>query len=137
MSCLIVLFSLLFYQIEDTNEKCPFIMSDDNFKKIKHAKEIIIKEFYDPPKLSELSESIGLSLRKLKTGFKEIYGKPVFQYLLEYKMELAQKLLLDGAYNVNEVSLKLGYSTASHFISAFKKKYGVTPKSYILENYRT
>ena len=34
-------------------------------------------------------------------------------------------------YNVNEVGLKLGYSTASHFIAAFKKKYGTTPKKYL------
>ena len=45
-------------------------------------------------------------------------------------MELAKKLLSDNNYNVNEVSLKLGYSTASHFITAFKNKYGLTPKNF-------
>ena len=34
-------------------------------------------------------------------------------------------------YNVNELSLKLGYSMPSHFIAAFKKKFGTTPKKYI------
>ena len=46
-------------------------------------------------------------------------------------MELARKLLESGAHNVNEVGLKVGYSTASHFISAFKKQYGTTQKKYI------
>ena len=45
-------------------------------------------------------------------------------------MELAKKLLLENSYNVNEVSLKLGYSTSSHFITAFKNKYGLTPKNF-------
>jgi AraC-like DNA-binding protein len=45
-------------------------------------------------------------------------------------MELAKKLLSERKKNVNEVSIKLGYSTASHFIAAFKNKYGVTPKTY-------
>ena len=45
-------------------------------------------------------------------------------------MELAKKLLSDSKNNVNEVSLKLGYSTASHFIAAFKNRYGVTPKMF-------
>ena len=42
-----------------------------------------------------------------------------------------RKLLVSGAYNVNEVGLKIGYSTASHYIAAFKKKYGTTPKKYL------
>ena len=46
-------------------------------------------------------------------------------------MTLAKDLLLEGDYNVNEISLKLGYSNASHFISAFKKDTGVTPKYYM------
>ena len=46
------------------------------------------------------------------------------------KMELAKKLLSENSYNVNEVSIKLGYSTASHFITAFKNKYGLTPKNF-------
>ena len=84
----------------------------------------------NPPTLKDLSFEIDLSLKKLKEGFKKIYGKPVYQFLLEHKMELAKKLLSDSKNNVNEVSLKLGYSTASHFIAAFKNRYGVTPKMF-------
>ena len=54
---------------------------------------------------------------------------PVFTFLLNYKMDFAQKLLLENN-NVSEVSSKLGYSTSSHFIAAFKKKFGITPKQY-------
>jgi AraC-like DNA-binding protein len=84
----------------------------------------------NPPSLVELSEEINLSLKKLKEGFKKIYGKPVYQFLIEHKMELAKKLLSENNFNVNEVSLKLGYSTASHFITAFKNKYGLTPRNF-------
>jgi len=130
------LFSILFdKKRESGDEQCPFIMSDDQIKKIKLAKDIILERFSNPPTLSELSLSTNLSLRKLKQGFKEIYGKPVYQYLLDYKMGLAKKLLIEGDLNVNEVSLKLGYSAASHFISAFKRRFGVTPKSYISNSF--
>ena len=48
-------------------------------------------------------------------------------------------MLDSGKYNVNEVGLKVGYSTASHFIAAFKKKFGITPKNiyshYLRENF--
>ena len=78
------------------------------------------------------SQEIGLSINKLKEGFKQIYGEPVFSFQFDYKMELARQLLASGALNVNEVGLRVGYSTASHFIAAFKKKYGVTPKKFVM-----
>ena len=64
-------------------------------------------------------------------GFKELYGDTIYAYLLDHKMEEARRMLNSQKYNVNEVGLKLGYSTASHFIAAFKKKYGTTPKKYL------
>ena len=85
----------------------------------------------EPPSLQELAYEIELSLKKLKEGFKHIYGDTVYGFLFDYNMEVARKMLNSGVHNVNEVGLKIGYSTASHFISAFKKKYGTTPKKYL------
>ena len=125
------LMSLHFNQPEDADiEQCPFLADELNVQKIKKAKDIIIARMTEPPTLQELSTEINLPLKKLKDGFKQIYGEPVFTFLYDYKMEMACKLLAEGN-NVNEVGLKLGYSTSSHFIAAFKKKYGVTPKKYV------
>ena len=65
-----------------------------------------------------------------QTDFKEFYGDPVFTFLLNYKMELAKKLLQEQQLNVNEIAVHLGYSTSSHFIAAFKRKYKITPKQF-------
>ncbi|MEE9361749.1 MAG: AraC family transcriptional regulator [Cellulophaga sp.] len=127
------LISLYFNRSEETDvEQCPFLVDEDNVKRIREAKEIIISRMAEPPTLVELSEEIGLSLKKLKEGFKQIYGDSVFSFLFDYKMEYARKMLESGKYNVNEVGLKVGYSTASHFIAAFKKKFGTTPKKYVM-----
>ncbi|TYB78830.1 helix-turn-helix transcriptional regulator [Bizionia myxarmorum] len=127
------LLSLYFNRSEDANiEQCPFLADETNVLKIKKAKDIIIARMAEPPSLQELADEIQLSLKKLKEGFKEIYGDTVFSFLFDYKMEVARKLLESGDNNVNEVGLKVGYSTSSHFIAAFKKKYGTTPKKYIM-----
>nr|WP_306456237.1 helix-turn-helix domain-containing protein [Winogradskyella undariae] len=55
----------------------------------------------------------------------------VFSFLFDYKMKVARKLLESNDYNVNEVELRVSYSTGSYFIAAFKKKFGTTPKKYI------
>ncbi|MDA9038119.1 AraC family transcriptional regulator [Flavobacteriaceae bacterium] len=126
------LLSLYFNKNEDPSvEQCPFLIDEENVQKIRKAKKIILERMTDPPSLEALAHEIGLSLKKLKEGFKQIYGDTVFAYLLDHKMEEARRMLDSQKYNVNEVGLKLGYSTASHFIAAFKKKYGTTPKKYI------
>ncbi|MEN3323888.1 AraC family transcriptional regulator [Mariniflexile soesokkakense] len=127
------LLSLYFNRSEDANiEQCPFLVDETNVIKIRKAKDIIIVRMAEPPSLQELADEIGLPLKKLKEGFKQIYGDSVYSFLFDYKMEVARKLLESGDNNVNEVGLKVGYSTASHFIAAFKKKYGTTPKKYIM-----
>jgi len=127
------LLSLYFNKNEDADsEQCPFLVDEDNVRKIRKAKEIILAQMVEPPSLQELAEEIDLSLSKLKEGFKQLYGETVYGYLLTHKMEEARRMLASGKYNVNEVGLKVGYSTASHFIAAFKKKYNTTPKKYLL-----
>jgi AraC-like DNA-binding protein len=127
------LLSLYFNRSEDADvEQCPFLVDETNVIKIRKAKDIIVSRMAEPPSLQELADEIGLSLKKLKEGFKQIYGDSVFSFLFDYKMEVARKLLESGENNVNEVGHKVGYSTSSHFISAFKKKYGTTPKKYIM-----
>jgi len=124
----------LYFQKEETGngEYCPYLVNEGDVSKIRQAKDIIIARMAEPPTLQELSNEIGLNLKKLKEGFKQVYGDTVYSFLFDYKMEFAKKLLEDNQLNVNEVGLQVGYSTASHFIAAFKKKYGTTPKQYVL-----
>ncbi|PCE66535.1 helix-turn-helix transcriptional regulator [Sediminicola luteus] len=127
------LMALYFNKGNDVDvEQCPFLINEDNVQRIRKAKEIMIERMAEPPTLNELATEIGLPLKKLKEGFKQIYGEPVYGFLFDYKMEFARKLLASGQHNVNEVGLKVGYSTASHFIAAFKKKFGTTPKKYLM-----
>ncbi len=127
------LLSLYFNQSEDPNaEQCPFLIDEENVLKIRKAKDIVIANMSEPPGLQELADQVGLNLKKLKMGFKQIYGDSVYSFLFEYKMEYARKLLEEGSHNVNEVGLKIGYSTSSHFISAFRKKFATTPKKYLM-----
>ena len=129
------LLSLHFQKEESTSsEYCPFLVDEENVLKIRKAKEIIISRMAEPPSLQELSTEIGLNLKKLKEGFKQIYGDTVYSFLFDYKMEYSRKPLESNKFNVNEVGLQVGYSSASHFIAAFKKKFGTTPKKHVMSH---
>lgn len=127
------LLSLYFNRPADTDvEQCPFLADEDNVSKIKKAKQIMISRMAEPPTLQELADEINLPINRLKEGFKQVYGDSVFSFLFDYKMEVARQLLATGSHNVNEVGLKIGYSASSHFIAAFKKKFGTTPKKFLM-----
>src|SRR5690606_19148452 len=88
------LLSLYFNRNEEADiEQCPFLVDETNVTKIRRAKDIIISRMAEPPTLLELSEEIGLNLKKLKEGFKQVYGDSVYSFLFDYKMEFSRKLL--------------------------------------------
>jgi AraC-like DNA-binding protein len=126
------LLSLYFSYKEPNTESCPFLNDQETVRKIKHAKEHLLKHVDSPPSIKELAKIAGLNEHQLKAGFKEIYGNSVFAFLLEHRLDHARVLLDTMKYQVNEVAFQTGYTNPSHFIAAFKKKFGVTPKKYLM-----
>ena len=69
------LLSLYFNKNDDPSiEQCPFLIDEENVQKIRNAKDIILARMTHPPSLEELALEIGLPLKKLKQGFKQVYG---------------------------------------------------------------
>ncbi len=128
------LLSLYFSTKKPNTESCPFLNDQETVRKIKHAKEHLLKNLESPPSLKELAKFAGLNEYQLKVGFKEIYGNTVYGYLLDHKLDHSRALLDKGRYQVNEVAYQIGYTNPSHYIAAFRKKYGVTPKKYLMNH---
>jgi AraC-like DNA-binding protein len=124
--------SLYFSEKKPDTENCPFLNDQVVVRKIKNAKDILLKNAESPPGLKELAKMAGLNEYQLKVGFKEIYGNTVYGYLLDHKLENARALLDAQHLQVSEVAFRIGYANTSHFIAAFKKKFGVTPKKYLM-----
>jgi len=124
--------SLYFSTRKPNTESCPFLNDEETVRKIKHAKEHLLRKLDDPPTLKELAKLAGLNEYQLKVGFKEIYGNTVYGYLLEHKLDHSRALLDKGKYQVSQVAYEVGYTNPSHFIAAFKKRFGVTPKKYLM-----
>jgi len=130
------LLSLYFSAQKPNTESCPFLNDEGTVRKIIHAKEYLLKNMDSPPRLKELAKVAGLNGYQLKAGFKEIYGNTVFGYLLDHRLDRAHILLDSRKFKVNEVAYQIGYSNPSHFIAAFRKKFGITPKKYLMNHVR-
>ena len=69
-------------------------------------------------------------------SLKQEFGTTVFQYLFDYRMDLAAHYLLDTSLPIADIGIKLGYDYQSHFCTAFKRKHGVTPMEFRLRRGR-
>jgi AraC-like DNA-binding protein len=81
------------------------------------------------PSQKQLAKEFALSESTLKRHFKAIYGKTMYEYYLEKKMELAKWLLQEKKSSVTETAYMLGYEKVSAFITIFKKYHHVLPGS--------
>lgn len=55
-----------------------------------------------------------------------------FGYLLDYRLGQPRKLLTVDNCRIKEVAVQVGYTYSSHFIAAYKRKYGITPKQHLM-----
>ncbi len=106
---------------------CKFLANEDDRQKIIKAREILIKSIGDPITIKELSRKVAMNECYLKKGFKEMFGTTIFDFYQSQRMEHAKYLLYEKGLSVTEVSVLLGYSSISHFSTAFKKHTGLKP----------
>lgn len=97
------------------------------------AKRIIDSQLALAPSCEELARQVNTSTSKLTKGFSSLFGTSVHAYVIDQRLEKAASLLLESNLNVSQVAILVGYSKASNFAAAFKRKYGVNPKNYKAE----
>jgi AraC-like DNA-binding protein len=79
------------------------------------------------PAIKDLAKELSTSESSLQRHFKSIYGKSVYDYYLDMKMQKAKDLLSQNESNVKQVAYLLGYDDVSSFINTFKKHTGSLP----------
>lgn len=80
--------------------------------------------------IGQLAEEVGMSRSSFAERFKQIVGKPPLTYLIDYRMRLAARYLRLQQNSISRISELVGYSSDSTFSQAFKRVYGVSPRTY-------
>ena len=126
---ILLLYSMdcMFGDKEETSFTCKFLANEADREKIIKAREILLQHIGEPITIKALSRKVAINECYLKKGFKEIFGTTIFDFYQSQRMEHAKYLLYEKGLSVTEVSLLLGYSSISHFSTAFKKHTGLKP----------
>lgn len=114
--------------------KCDTHPDKENFERI--AKAIShMNKFYDSHfSLDDYARLCNMSKFHFIRVFEKISGTSPLEYKNNIRMQHALELLLEKRLIVEEISQKVGFSSASYFSQSFKKKYGVSPKQYQQKN---
>jgi len=91
------------------------------------ARDRLLSDLSRAPSIAELARLSGLSVLKLKRGFRQHYGLGVYGVFLRERMHEARRRLLMDDSSVMQVAAHLGYTNASHFAAAFRRQFGVSP----------
>ncbi len=95
----------------------------------KSARDILLREFRNPPSVEDLSKRVGTNQCKLKQLFHHFFSNTPYGLLLEIRMNNAYQLLETTQCQVSVAADLVGYSHASNFSTAFIKYFGISPKA--------
>ena len=79
----------------------------------------------------DLADAVGLTEKRLNTGFRRVFGATTFDVLRNQRLDHARQALAEGALSRKEVSFRVGYNHVSNFVHAFRARYGAPPAQFI------
>ncbi len=111
-------------------ENCHFQSRSRTEKIIDIVKKYVSEHYNEEVSLSAIADEVSLNQKYLGELFKKEVGVNFGDYLLQYRMDMAEVLLRDVKNRVNEVSYMVGYKDPKYFGKLFKKTTGLSPAEY-------
>ncbi|MCG2586672.1 GlxA family transcriptional regulator [Massilia sp. TS11] len=96
--------------------------------KLSEAVTLMEANIEEPLSADDIAQLVGISRRQLERLFKQYLGSLPSRYYLELRLKRARQLLLDTNYSIVQVGLMCGFSSGSHFSTAFGQLFGNTPR---------
>ena len=98
------------------------------------AQQLLTESFVNPPSLRDLAREVGMSRTSLCTGFRQVLGQSVFDYIEDLRMQRALTLLKEDASSVTAIAHAVGYNHSSSFSVAILRRFGATPSELRRKN---
>jgi transcriptional regulator GlxA family with amidase domain len=96
--------------------------------KLSEAVTLMEANIEEPLATDDIANLVGISRRQLERLFKQYLGSLPSRYYLELRLQRARKLLADSHHSIIQIGLMCGFSSGSHFSTAFGALFGITPR---------
>ena len=80
--------------------------------------------------VEKMCDEVGVSRTQLHRKLKEMTGVPTSEFLRNIRLNEAARLIRERKINITQVSYMVGFANNSHFSTAFKKYFGMSPSEY-------
>lgn len=114
-----------------TPQRCDIGLSLRDQRKLIDARELLRNNLEKTWTIFEVSQTVQLNQKKLKYGFKKLFGYSVYAYFQNARMETARTLLASDQHSITDISLMVGYSNPSRFAKVFRQYYGCSPREFV------
>lgn len=112
-------------------EMADMDIDKDELKIAMDAKEILLKDFANPPKIEYLAKLCATNKTKLNKVFQNVYKITIGNYIKKLRLEKANLLLQEQSLTIGEVAKEVGYLHQGNFSRLFFEKYHVHPKDLL------
>ena len=103
------------------------VFDPKTLERVGRVKQIIDQSPYNPLDIDALARAAAMNRTKLRSSFKQAYGTTLSDYRATLLLERADRLLKESGATVQQAAHRAGYATASSFIVAYKRHFGIRP----------
>lgn len=114
----------------DARDRAAPALAEHETAALRRVPELLWRERHAPPTLAELARMSSMSVRRLTTGFRALYGMSVMEYHRRHCLDRAAALLVETDWPVSRIAHEIGYASAGNFGYAFRRDRGTSPARF-------
>ena len=126
--------SMLYQFFFILDNRCRNLVTPKKDRKTIDKMKIVIKyvenNYANKITIAEIADVIGFSESHFMRYFKETMGTSFIEYLKDYRLTMAARLLQSSDDAILDISVEVGFDNLSYFNRSFKARYGMTPRQY-------
>ena len=107
---------------------------DKSLDKVKQIVSYIESHYTEPITVQSTADYLGFSESHFMRYFKETMGTSFVDYLRDYRLTIASRLLTTSDSSILDIAAESGFENLSYFNRVFKQKYSMTPRQFRKES---
>ena len=116
--------------LEEIKEQPAHTVNFQNQERVQNMLTFIHAHYSEKLTLNDIAAAVSVSTRECIRCFRNTIRQTPLEYVMEYRLNMAKRLLDDTEMSITDLSLQCGFSSNAYFGKIFREKYGMTPLQY-------